>query len=783
MGVVSAILALAEIRASELHLVVPHEGQVHRVVRVENGQAQIQLGTTWQTIDPALIRLEGDLRSSARQVYWSPTYQIYQRTDAEQRSHPAKYRGMVGILHQNAIGMNGMPLESALLRTWPQALKQPGLAVLAWVVDGRVSATRAIPVDPAKSGSRMLLDHAFLLTAGEERGQGVILWWTAEGFIDPANQPADPAVAEARIATLFDDESALRSLFERGVSPNAVVAGTATTLLHYAAEAGSIRVVDVLISARAKLNEKEANGLTALHLAARNGRSDIVQRLLTAKASRTAQGPEKETALLLAAQAGHEEAVRALAISRSDGNVISMRNETPFTVALDRGYASIAAFLVEKGYRHDFKSEQTERVLITQAGRGHTGVVRFLVDRKVRVDRVDRGVTALQAAAEAGDVESLRILIAAGAKLGASEGSSASALALSASRGYVDCVQVLLAAGADPSEVDANGTTTLHLAAIANSPEIVRLLLERGADQERRNAAGMTPFGMALVADSKETVELLWAQGSRLDLSSDKISAALEGVLRGDHALILDQMLKAGLDPRSEPVPGWSMPEIAGVYRATKCDEILRALPVAARSTTANRLARPSDVTARPQLVQAGPPRDPRPVREEYAATTVLVELVIGPDGQALFPRVVDTSDHRLGISTREALRRWRFSPPKAGDQPVAVQVKVPVLFPASRDRVLDVADVDVLPKVIRQVPPEYPMERRRAGVTGQVTVEFVVNTEGQPAEIRVVSSSDPAFDVAAMAAVQKWFFEPGQRKGEAVNVKMIVPIVFSLSQ
>ena len=65
-----------------------------------------------------------------------------------------------------------------------------------------------------------------------------------------------------------------------------------------------------------------------------------------------------------------------------------------------------------------------------------------------------------------------------------------------------------------------------------------------------------------------------------------------------------------------------------------------------------------------------------------------------------------------------------------------------------------------------------YPAVLERAGVTGRVVVEFVVDTLGraEPRTLRVVSSSHPAFDQAARDAVLGTRFRPARARGLPVR-------------
>ncbi|HXA79864.1 MAG TPA: TonB family protein, partial [Opitutaceae bacterium] len=94
----------------------------------------------------------------------------------------------------------------------------------------------------------------------------------------------------------------------------------------------------------------------------------------------------------------------------------------------------------------------------------------------------------------------------------------------------------------------------------------------------------------------------------------------------------------------------------------------------------------------------------------------------------------------------------------------------------------LRLAAQDVLPRVLYQENPVYPVAMRRAGMRGDVRVRFVLDTEGRVRNPFVISSTNPGFNQSAIDAVLKWRFEPGIKKGVPVNTRMEVPIVFQLN-
>ena len=75
-----------------------------------------------------------------------------------------------------------------------------------------------------------------------------------------------------------------------------------------------------------------------------------------------------------------------------------------------------------------------------------------------------------------------------------------------------------------------------------------------------------------------------------------------------------------------------------------------------------------------------------------------------------------------------------------------------------------------------------YPAEAHKNGIQGRVIVNFVVNKDGSLSDINIVRGQDPLLDAEAMRVIStmpKW--KPGMQRGEAVNVRYTLPIVFRL--
>ena len=101
----------------------------------------------------------------------------------------------------------------------------------------------------------------------------------------------------------------------------------------------------------------------------------------------------------------------------------------------------------------------------------------------------------------------------------------------------------------------------------------------------------------------------------------------------------------------------------------------------------------------------------------------------------------------------------------------------------SSLNRTYRVSDVDRAPQALLQVAPAYPATMKAQHVEGRVVVQFVVDAGNTVRDVRVVSSSDRAFEAAALQAVQKWKFKAGLKGNRPVPVQLEVPINFHLTK
>jgi protein TonB len=82
--------------------------------------------------------------------------------------------------------------------------------------------------------------------------------------------------------------------------------------------------------------------------------------------------------------------------------------------------------------------------------------------------------------------------------------------------------------------------------------------------------------------------------------------------------------------------------------------------------------------------------------------------------------------------------------------------------------------------KVIKKVPPVYPLVAKQSRLTGVVVVVGTVNKNGRIGNLQQVSGS-PIFREAAFAALKQWVFKPARLNGQAIEQSTTIRLHFGV--
>jgi ankyrin repeat protein len=283
-----------------------------------------------------------------------------------------------------------------------------------------------------------------------------------------------------------------------------------STALHWAVYFDNAEAVDLLLKAGADTKAATRLNATPLYLAAESGNAAMLAKLLAAGAdpNQTVLSQE-ETPLMFAARSGNVEAVRTLLDKGAKIEAVEkLRGSTALLWAAEQNQAAVLKLLVERGAKVDAKTTTAA----AGGGRGGAGAA------KGKGKGGDKGGDKGGPAPAATPAPAPLAAAAKGkaapavddddpdafARPPAGGNGGLTALILAAREGNMESLKVLLDAGAPINQQSANGNTPLIVAAMNGNAQVINYLLERGADVNLANAQGWTPLYLTIKARTME---------------------------------------------------------------------------------------------------------------------------------------------------------------------------------------------------------------------------------------------------------------------------------------
>lgn len=161
------------------------------------------------------------------------------------------------------------------------------------------------------------------------------------------------------------------------------------------------------------------------------------------------------------------------------------------------------------------------------------------------------GVTVLHLAAEAGQVEAIELLLAAGADPAAvTTTTGGTPLQWAAEKGRRPAVERLLAGGAPCNQANAAAETALHRALAGRHGEVALVLIEAGADLRMADHRGATPIALAIDRNLPEVlVRMLKEPAAQEALLELPLGQALVVQAGKGHATMAALLLAQGASP------------------------------------------------------------------------------------------------------------------------------------------------------------------------------------------------------------------------------------------
>lgn len=211
-------------------------------------------------------------------------------------------------------------------------------------------------------------------------------------------------------------------------------------------------------------------------------------------------------------------------------------------------------------------------------------------------------------------------------------------------------------------------------------------------------------------------------------------------------------------------------------------------------------MPRPTNVADMRAALEAGYPAE---LRGAGRQGTVMVSLVVTPEGETRDVGVVSSSEPGFDSATVAAVRLLRFTPAAVAGKPVAVRLELPIQWqPAAADSTSAVASAaraagpaGLGPKTYMlsevQVPPRprnlamlrhhmqrlYPPSLRDLGRGGTVQVRFRVGADGKVSDPSITRSTHVDLDRVTLEVIHYLEFAPARVNGNPVPVWAELPL------
>ena len=385
-------------------------------------------------------------------------------------------------------------------------------------------------------------------------------------------------------ASLAGQEDIVKLLVNLGADINSKDNDNSTPLHYSLSESSSFKTIKMLLSLGADIDSRDNGNSTPFHHTLSNGNIDVIKEFVRHDANLEERDANGHTYIIRAAIMGDTNSAQILIESGANLNSMDSRGVTAFTHAT-RG-------LPKTNPEKELDHWNTAKFLAEHGANGHEGYTRFprlmdyrlggdkkrndllseklhlnihdsdkiasLVLKGVDVDSYRDGQTALINACSLNLLETVKVLVGAGAsmkkrglhgytpiitasshgntdivkfliekgaditsKTDAKSNKGYNSLMLACFNGHIETVEILIDRGSDLDEIDPGGNTSMHISLVQNNTSIVELLIQKGARVNFRNSDGISPLMLATALEKLDVVEMLIKEGgATIDVDS-----------------------------------------------------------------------------------------------------------------------------------------------------------------------------------------------------------------------------------------------------------------------
>uniref|UniRef100_A0AAX7W8M0 Ion transport domain-containing protein n=1 Tax=Astatotilapia calliptera TaxID=8154 RepID=A0AAX7W8M0_ASTCA len=303
--------------------------------------------------------------------------------------------------------------------------------------------------------------------------------------------------------------------------------------LHHAAAGGHITLIQFIstVTDAQVLNSCDEQGNVPLHWAVERNKAESCKALLDLGANPNILNTALLSPLHLAVSHGHSNLVGVLlSYSSTDCNLKGDLGNTPLMLACSLNNCEALSMLLKHGaklcqqnklghfamHAAAFAGAKKAMEVILKAGEelGHSAVCHMNYLDKTKS-------SPLHLAVRGGNIETIRLCIATGAKVDQQQNDRSTPLHLACTQGALEVIKLMLSSVERVEDIinltDGACQTPLHRATIFDHTELAEYLISLGADINSTDCKGNSPLLLATSCGAWKTVALLLSKGELKD--------------------------------------------------------------------------------------------------------------------------------------------------------------------------------------------------------------------------------------------------------------------------
>ena len=346
-------------------------------------------------------------------------------------------------------------------------------------------------------------------------------------------------------------QEALQNIVQLGVNVNAINNNRQTALIR-ACETAQAESVTLLLKNKADPNIFDGRGYTSLHAAVHgNCTHDTLKKMVTHGAHLNKQDNLGRTALFLACKYRQQEMVKILLESAANPRITCTEGKSSLHVAVEGGCSKkIIRALIKHGVNVNATNVHGVTALMTACVKGNIETINILLSAGADPNIADsRGETCIHHVAFANNSkEAVQAIINHGAYINATNKENITAIMIACQMGYTDTMNVLLSAGADLNIADNTGATWICHAAIGGNKETLQAVINLGADVNTTNNNSKTVLMIACQKGHIDAMNVLLHAGADINSADNTGATWIHSAVIGDSKETLQAIINLGAD-------------------------------------------------------------------------------------------------------------------------------------------------------------------------------------------------------------------------------------------